>query len=117
MLSKKNPAHYPFKDELSLVVMDLSFISVRKVVENVTKLVREDTEWVILIKPQFEGEKHQVGKGGIVRDEKTRQEIVECVKIELEAMGLVLIGQCESPITGTKGNQEYFFHLINSSGR
>jgi len=110
-VSKKNPAHYPFKDDISLVVMDLSFISVRKVVENVTKLVRDDAEWVILIKPQFEGEKHQIGKGGIVRDEKTRQEIVDCVKIELEAMGLVLIGQCESPITGTKGNQEYFFHL------
>ncbi len=114
VIAKKKPSQVGIESKISLVVMDLSFISVRKVIPNVAKLVQKDAEWIILVKPQFEGEKHQIGKGGIIRDESTRQEIINCVKIDLEAMGLMLLGQCRSPITGKKGNQEYFFHCTQT---
>jgi len=111
IVSKKSPHLSCIDTDISLVVMDLSFISVRKVIENVSTLVTKNADYIILIKPQFEGEKHQIGKGGIVRDDATRQEILTNVKIDLEAMGFKIQAFCDSPITGTKGNQEYFFHL------
>lgn len=95
--------------------MDLSFISILKVLENVTKLLKEESMIVCLVKPQFEVGKENVGKNGVVRDKKvhfsTITEIIEKVQIyNLNPCKLTY-----SPITGPKGNIEYLLLLKKGS--
>lgn len=99
-------------DQISLVVMDVSFISVTKVLPTIQTLTQPDTDYIVLIKPQFEAEKSQIGKGGIVKDADTQKEILDKVAEKLSSQFL-LMQSCYSPIKGTKGNQEYFFWLKN----
>jgi 23S rRNA (cytidine1920-2'-O)/16S rRNA (cytidine1409-2'-O)-methyltransferase len=95
---------------IDLVVMDLSFISVTKVLPHIATLVAPSSDFVILIKPQFEAERHEVGKGGIISDEDLRQRIFTRVEMALSDV-FVLQARCDSPISGTKGNREAFFWL------
>ncbi|OGL59453.1 MAG: hypothetical protein A3I72_05285 [Candidatus Tectomicrobia bacterium RIFCSPLOWO2_02_FULL_70_19] len=92
----------------TLATVDLSFISVTKVLLPVRALLTPKSDLVILVKPQFEVGKGKVGKGGIVRDPALHAEAVESVRKFAEENGLHPRGQCESPITGTKGNKEFF---------
>lgn len=93
-----------------LVVGDLSFISLCAVAEVIRQLVEADGEAVLLVKPQFEVAKGQVGRGGIVRDEEARREALEDVIRCLASSGLSTVATGVSPITGTKGNVEFFVH-------
>ncbi len=111
---KKHPEYTPFLDAISLVVMDVSFISVTKILPAVQKMVRADTDFIILIKPQFEAEKGEIGKGGIIKNPGLIQRILSKVRSDLESINLDIIRQCPSPIQGAKGNQEYFFWLKNT---
>ena len=95
---------------IDLVVMDLSFISVTKVLPHIATLVTPGSDFIILIIPQFEAERHEVGKGGIVSDESLRQSIFSRVEIALSDVFEVK-ARCDSPISGTKGNREAFFWL------
>ncbi len=99
-----------FVSQIDLVVMDLSFISVTKVLPHIATLVQPASDFVILIKPQFEAERHEVGKGGIISDEALRQRIFSRVEAALSDT-FVLQDRCDSPISGTKGNREAFFWL------
>jgi 23S rRNA (cytidine1920-2'-O)/16S rRNA (cytidine1409-2'-O)-methyltransferase len=92
-------------------VVDLSFISVIKVLEAVRSLMAEEAEWAILVKPQFEAGKGQVGKGGIVRDPAVHREVLQSVWDEANEMGLGPQGVIPSPIKGQKGNREFFLYL------
>jgi 23S rRNA (cytidine1920-2'-O)/16S rRNA (cytidine1409-2'-O)-methyltransferase len=92
-----------------LVVMDVSFISVTKVLPAVKLLVPRG-DYFILIKPQFEAERSEVGKGGIIRDPELIATIVDRVKAALSDQ-FEIKGHCASPITGAKGNQEQFLWL------
>jgi 23S rRNA (cytidine1920-2'-O)/16S rRNA (cytidine1409-2'-O)-methyltransferase len=94
-----------------LAVIDASFISLDKVLPATLRLIREEGEIVALIKPQFEVGRGQVGKGGVVRDEKKHQEVVASVTATAEGLGLMVLGVCESPILGPKGNKEFLIHL------
>ncbi len=94
----------------SLVVADLSFISLCAVAEQLTRFVTSDGELVLLVKPQFEVPKGSVGKGGVVRNEADREAAVSSVRGCLESAGLVTVAVCPSPITGAKGNVEYLLH-------
>jgi 23S rRNA (cytidine1920-2'-O)/16S rRNA (cytidine1409-2'-O)-methyltransferase len=91
-----------------LVVVDVSFISLRVVLPAVLRLAKPDAEVVMLIKPQFEVGKGRVGKGGIVRDDTQRIEAVEGVLEFATGLGLEVVGTMESPIRGAAGNQEIF---------
>jgi len=95
--------------EIDIVVMDVSFISVIKVLPAVRDIVPSG-DYIILVKPQFEAEKHEVGKGGIIRDPELNKAIVDRVKTSLSST-FDILEQCESGITGTKGNQEHFLWL------
>ncbi len=68
-----------------------------------------------LIKPQFEAERKDIGKGGVVKDESKRLEIVEMIKTWAETNGLEVIGTTTSPIKGPKGNVEYLIYLKKST--
>lgn len=92
------------------VTMDLSFISVEKVLPAVVLLAAARAEFLILVKPQFELEKREVGKGGIVRDAALHQKAIDRVKAAATQAGLEAIGVQPSRVTGTEGNQEFFLH-------
>ncbi len=97
--------------ECDLVTMDLSFISVVKVVPAVLPFVKQGGQLLILVKPQFEVGKGQVGKGGIVRDENQRQGVIRQRCDDLTSLNLELIGIVDSELPGAKGNVEAFVLL------
>jgi len=96
---------------VDIVVIDVSFISLSKVLPNVLDFLKEDGEVLALVKPQFEVGKGLVDKGGIVKDESRRLCAVENIRVFAEEVGFRVIGLRESPIRGQKGNREYFLYL------
>jgi len=99
---------------VDLVTMDVSFISVTKVLPAIAPLAKAGGYFLILIKPQFELERQQVGKGGIVRDAALQEKAVANVTAAAAALGLEIVGVRASHITGTEGNQEFFLHARRS---
>lgn len=89
------------------VVCDASFISLRKVLEVPLRLADPDCRLVALIKPQFEVGREEVGKGGVVRDEKLHQRVCDEVREWLAGEGWHIGGITPSPITGPEGNVEF----------
>lgn len=94
-----------------LVVGDLSFISLCTVAEVLAALTGADGEGILLVKPQFEVGRGKVGRGGIVRDDAVRMSALEDVVGCLASVGLGTVATCVSPITGAKGNVEFFVHV------
>lgn len=92
------------------VTVDVSFISVAKVLPTIVPLAAPDATFLILIKPQFELEKRDVGKGGIVRDAALHEKAIERVTVAAREAGLEIIGVRPSRIQGAEGNQEFFLH-------
>lgn len=93
-----------------IVTVDVSFISVTKILPALATIAQPGTEFLILIKPQFELEKKLVGKGGIVRDAKLHERAIASARVAAEESGLAILGVQPSRITGAEGNQEYFLH-------
>lgn len=103
--------------EISLVVMDVSFISVTTIIPTILNLVQPYAEFVLLIKPQFEATLEELPEGGVIEDPDMRCTIVNRVKHKLQNLGLTLKQECASGVVGTKGNQEYFLWLtLNPKG-
>jgi 23S rRNA (cytidine1920-2'-O)/16S rRNA (cytidine1409-2'-O)-methyltransferase len=98
-------------DEIDIAVVDVSFISLKIVMPRIVEFVKPGGEIVALIKPQFEVGRGDVGKGGVVRDEKKRAEAVRAVEEDMSSLGLSVAGVMESPLRGPKGNVEYLIHL------
>lgn len=96
-----------------LVVMDVSFISVTLLAANLARAGRAGTEYVVLVKPQFEVGRAAVGSGGIVRDDVAREGAVAAVAAALRSAGIAPRGLIRSPIRGTKGNLEFLLHAIH----
>lgn len=97
-----------FEDEIELVSIDVSFISLKLILPAVQTFARGDV--VALIKPQFEVGKRDVGKGGIVRDEMKRAAAVESVVAFAKEIGFDVKDVIESPVKGAEGNVEYLMH-------
>ncbi|HUS00054.1 MAG TPA: TlyA family rRNA (cytidine-2'-O)-methyltransferase [Pyrinomonadaceae bacterium] len=96
-----------FNDLFDLIVMDVSFISATKILPALSGLIRESGRIVVLVKPQFEVGKGEVGKGGIVRETEKHQRVVSEVNSFADKLGLKSCGVIESPITGAEGNREF----------
>jgi len=90
-----------------LAVCDVSFTSVVTILPAVVSLLAPHGMFLTLVKPQFEAPREDVGEGGIVRDPEVRQAALEKVWSAFEVAGLHVVGSCESPITGHKGNIEF----------
>ena len=119
ILEKTNIRHLSkddIQDEIDLITIDVSFISLTKVIPKALEFLKPSGEVIALIKPQFEAGRKDVGKGGVVRDEKKREEVVNRIKGECKIIGLIVEGVTESPIKGPKGNIEYLIYLKRSSG-
>jgi len=95
---------------VSIVVIDVSFISLRQILPAVPPLLRPGADVVALVKPQFEAGRFEVRKG-IVRDTAIHERVLEDVAAAAADIGLTRVSSVPSPITGAKGNQEYFLHL------
>lgn len=104
--------HHPLAAELSLVTMDVSFISLRKLIEPLAEAIPGLRDWVVLFKPQFEVGRESIGKGGVVKSEQAVRDALVSFRAFMESRGLVCRGGPESsPITGKKsGNLEYLIH-------
>ncbi len=98
-----------FPEPMDLVVCDVSFISATMILPVLPGLLREGGEMVILVKPQFELEREQVGKGGVVRDTALREQACRRVSAAAEALGFHC-GILPSPVLGAEGNQEYLLY-------
>jgi len=97
-----------------LVSIDTSFISLRLVIPSILPFMHREGSIIALVKPQFEVGKEKVGKGGIVKDPKLHQEVLDRLSIFCNKLKLNVIGITPSPILGAKGNKE-FFMLIEYS--
>jgi 23S rRNA (cytidine1920-2'-O)/16S rRNA (cytidine1409-2'-O)-methyltransferase len=91
-----------------LIVVDVSFISLTLVTPPLVSRLKPGGRLMVMVKPQFEAGKGQVGSGGVVRDEGVQKACVDKIAKHLKGLGLKIVGRCPSPITGPKGNQEHF---------
>ncbi|TDD74778.1 TlyA family RNA methyltransferase [Actinomadura rubrisoli] len=94
-----------------VVVGDLSFISLKLVLDPVRRCAAPDADYAIMVKPQFEVGKDRVGAGGVVRDPELRADAVRGVAEHARTLGLGVLGVAASPLPGPSGNVEYFLWL------
>lgn len=99
----------------AIVVIDVSFISVSKVVVPASSVAARDANFLILIKPQFELSREEIPPGGIVTDEKLHEKAIEVVRRTAESAGLECLGVRPCRLRGAQGNQEYFLHARKKS--
>ena len=122
-LLEKTNARYLTREVLGegadLIVMDVSFISATLVLPAVLAAAlpespdeRRGREIVVLVKPQFEAGREQVGKGGIVRDEKAQKAAVDRVRDAMQSLGMLRTDVVESPILGAGGNREFLLYGV-----
>jgi 23S rRNA (cytidine1920-2'-O)/16S rRNA (cytidine1409-2'-O)-methyltransferase len=108
----RDVAELPFAPQL--IVCDVSFISVRIVLPPVVRLAAPGWRAVVLVKPQFEAGRADVGKGGVVRDPATRARVVREIAEAAVGWGSSVVGVVDSGLPGPKGNRELFLHLVQS---
>lgn len=101
-------------ERFDLVVVDVSFISLRLLLPRLAELAPV-ADWLLLVKPQFEVGRAQVGKGGVVRDDALRRQAADAVGAAAEALGWRLAGRADSRVAGPKGNREIFLWLERPS--
>lgn len=99
------------QDDLDFASVDVSFISLSKILLPARKLLRDGGQMVCLIKPQFEAGKDKVGKKGVVREKSVHQEVIEKIYTLTEILGFQILGLEYSPIKGPEGNIEYLIHI------
>ena len=105
-------AHHCAPDGFDLIVMDVSFISQTFILPQLLKLLKPGATCMNLVKPQFELEKQDIGKGGIVRDAKLYTKVENRVCSSAQALGFKVCAYFESPITGSDGNREFFIAIV-----
>lgn len=105
------------EDEPDFASVDVSFISLTKILLPARALLREDGEMVCLIKPQFEAGKEKVGKKGVVKDPAVHEEVIEKVIDFADFLGFEILHLDYSPIKGPEGNIEYLVHLRKNPQR
>ena len=93
---------------VDLVVIDVSFISLRQILPVLPPLLRPAADVIVLVKPQFEAGRDRIGKGGIVRDPELHREVCDTIVAWLgEQPGWRVLGLADSPIEGADGNREF----------
>jgi 23S rRNA (cytidine1920-2'-O)/16S rRNA (cytidine1409-2'-O)-methyltransferase len=102
---------------VDLVTIDVAFISLRHVFPALPPFLLPNADIVALVKPQFEAERGDVGKGGLVTDPAVHQAVIRRVTDYASAVGFGRVGTTPSPITGASGNREFFLHLRSRPDR
>ena len=99
------------QDDLDFASVDVSFISLSKILLPARRLLKDNGQMVCLIKPQFEAGKDKVGKKGVVREQSVHQEVLEKIFTLADVLGFQILGLEYSPIKGPEGNIEYLIHI------
>lgn len=107
------PAHIP--EAIDLIVCDASFISLAKVLPVPLGFAKAGARLIALIKPQFEAERHEIGKKGVVRDSVVRDRVCAEVRAWLASIGWRVDALMTSPITGPEGNVEFLVAATNAA--
>ena len=103
------------QDDLDCASVDVSFISLTKILGPAYNLLKTDAQMVCLIKPQFEAGKEKVGKKGVVREPSVHREVIEMVMDYAVSIGFEILHLDFSPIRGPEGNIEYLLHIYKAS--
>jgi 23S rRNA (cytidine1920-2'-O)/16S rRNA (cytidine1409-2'-O)-methyltransferase len=113
VVMEKTNVHYAFSlpEAADMATIDVSFISVTKVIPNIVEHLKKPGHLIVLIKPQFEAERNEVGKGGIIKDSATHARVLGRFIIWATEYGLRLHNMVASPILGAEGNKEFFVLL------
>jgi len=113
VVMERTNARYPIPlpEKIDLATIDLSFISVKKVIPSVVKLLKDDGYLIVLIKPQFEAKREEVGKGGVIKEPLLHATVLGRFITWMVEHGLRLKGMVTSPILGSSGNKEFFVLL------
>jgi len=114
VMERKNARELVLEDlgeQVDLVVMDVSFISIVKVLPAISKILKNGGIVVTLVKPQFEAGRDQVPKGGVIKDINVHQKVMDDLRSGVRALGYEVLGDTRSPITGHDGNVEFFLYL------
>lgn len=109
----RNLSEKAVSEPIALATIDVSFISLKIVVPCIAKFLKPNAIILALIKPQFEVGKGNVGKGGVVRDPGLHEAVLEELSTFFSGQGLAVQAIIPSPITGPKGNKEFFVHMIH----
>ncbi|MCI6811900.1 MAG: TlyA family RNA methyltransferase [Lachnospiraceae bacterium] len=104
-------------EKLDFASVDVSFISLSKILLPARRLLREEGQMVCLIKPQFEAGREKVGKKGVVREKRVQQEVIERIYTLAHILGFKILGLDFSPIKGPEGNIEFLIYLQKDSTR
>lgn len=94
-------------------VMDVSFISIIKLLDKIKELTKSNAKGIWLIKPQFEAGKDKVGKHGVIKDPKIHKEVLENITRQVQEKGFTILGLDVSPIKGPSGNKEFLLFTQN----
>lgn len=113
-INARNMAFDLIGRQVDLIVVDVSFISLEKIIPALLQFAHIQTDWITLIKPQFEVGRDAVGKGGIVTSVDAQQQAVERLYEFGKTVGLNRLNLIESPITGSQGNKEFLAHWRRS---
>ncbi|MFH2058035.1 MAG: TlyA family RNA methyltransferase [Pseudomonadota bacterium] len=114
VIERTNIRHMPYErvnEQVDLIVADTSFISLKIVIPAAEKFMRDGTQILALIKPQFEAGKNKIGKGGVVKDPVVREQVLNDLKGFFSVNGYCVNQVIPSPILGPKGNKEYIISL------
>ena len=121
MVHERTNARYLTADVVTepvdLIVCDASFIGLAKVLDTALDFARPGGRLIALIKPQFEAERHEIGKGGVVRDPQVHARVCDSAADWLRSRGWNVEGVTESPITGPEGNVEFLIAATASADR
>ncbi|MFV0503544.1 MAG: TlyA family RNA methyltransferase [Lachnospirales bacterium] len=98
--------------DFDIIVMDVSFVSIKKIIPHLRQFLKENGEIVYLIKPQFEAGKAYLNKKGVVKDKKIHEKIIKDIINLCESLGFREVDVCQSPITGQEGNIEYLLYGV-----
>jgi len=107
----RNLAQNDLPAKFDIIVVDLSFISLRLVLPALSQFLSEEGDLICLVKPQFEVGRQALGRGGIVRSTALRNEALTTVRESAKSLGYNVCGSMESPLHGGDGNVEFLIHL------
>ncbi len=117
VMERVNARHsFSLPEKVDLATVDVSFISVTRVLPSLTEHLRDDGSIIAMVKPQFEARREEVGKGGVVRDPRVHARVLARVIAWTVSNGYRFRGLTPSPITGSKGNREFFVLLSPPPG-
>lgn len=114
-VNARNIPENTIKERVDIIVIDVSYISLKIILPGTKRFLKEDGEIIALIKPQFETNKASKNSQGVVKNEKNYEQVIESIKSAADNLTLAHTNVIPSPVHGSKGNKEFLIHLRNKN--